>query len=118
MSDTTESEHHLDMFGSSQITLEQIKEKLGDTLEERLRKRDFKGIEEAIKQIGKFAYVSVSEIAYIENDVTSSYTTINLVDEKDRASRMLFFDPPTKEFPDPNGLIATWREYTRVNKQW
>lgn len=100
---------NIELFGSSQITIEQLREKLGSKLDT----GDFtaREIEDTIRNMGKFAYVRCGSIIYTGEKGETTYFTINLVDEKDRSVRMPFFDPPTKDFSDPEGLLALWKEY-------
>ncbi len=114
----------LDVFGSSQVTAEQIESRVG----KRLRKLEFlrtrgaredaqalrQAIETEIGTLGNFAYVRVSRIQYFKEG-KPIYVTIDLVDAIDTESRMAFKPEPTGEpSVDPEGLLAAWQEYQRT----
>jgi hypothetical protein len=113
----------LDLYGSSQITLEQVQQKFGDKITkyaESYAKKDYDTAESlhreiitGIRQMGQFAHVELSTIIYY-TEPHSLYLTIDLVDEKDRAERMTFLPDPTKEFADPDGLFKMWEEYEKA----
>lgn len=113
----------LDLYGSSQITLEQVQQKFGDKITkyvESYARRDFdtaeslnKEIITGIRQMGQFAYIGLSLIIYY-TEPQSIYLTIDLVDEKDRAERMTFLPDPAKEFTDPDSLFKLWEEYEKT----
>lgn len=113
----------LDLYGSSQITLEQVQQKLGDKITkfaESYSKKEYdtaenlhKEIITEIRQMGQFAHIELSTIIYYTQP-QSLYLTIDLVDEKDRAERMTFLPDPTKEFADPDGLFKLWQEYEKA----
>lgn len=110
----------VDMYGSSQITLEQIQQKFGDKITkfaESYARQDLEAAEKlhneivtGIRGMGEFALVELSSITYY-TEPQSIYITIDLVDEKDRAERMSFLAEPVKEFADPDGLFKLWAEY-------
>lgn len=113
----------LDRYGSSQIALEQIKERFGDKIirfaesyarqDMQAAERLYKEIVTGIRQMGQFAHVELSTIIYYASP-QSLYLTIDLVDEKDRAERMNFLAEPTKEFAEPDGLFKLWQEYEQA----
>ncbi len=69
-----------------------------------------KDITEELGKLGSFAYVGLSVVHYFNASIRT-YVTVDLVDSKERETRMPFRDPPTQEFQDPRGLILLWSEY-------
>ena len=113
----------IDLFGTTQITLEQVQKQYGgqiqqfararisnDTLRTERLKRE---IESNIHQMGDFAYVKLSLIRSYDPG-RPAYLTIDVVDAKDRESRMRFLPAPKGSFPDPEGLLALWDEYMKT----
>lgn len=115
----------IDLFGTSQITAEQVKQKLGSDIEKFVKAyvagdnetygNLYKQIVAAIRGMGSFAFARVSLIQYY-SDGKPIYVTIDLVDEKDKATRMTFLPAPTGEYADPDGLFAQWEKYEK--KGW
>ena len=111
----------IDLFGSSQITLEQVNRRVGDKIKkfaEAFSNGDdaaesiYKEIISDIRGMGKFAYARLGLVSYPpDNDF---YITIDLVDEADRARRMSFLPEPTGEISDPENLLALWGEYEAI----
>ncbi|HEY7543308.1 MAG TPA: hypothetical protein VID27_00410, partial [Blastocatellia bacterium] len=112
----------IDMFGTSQITIEEVNRRVGDKIkkfaeaysngDDAAAEATYKEIISAIRAMGKFAYVDLGLVTYPpDNDF---YITIDLVDEADRTRRMNFLPAPTAEFSDPDNLLALWGEYEDV----
>lgn len=113
----------IDLFGTTQITLDQVQKQYGDQIQQfvhawsvddtlrtgRLRRE----VESSIHQMGDFAYVKLSLIGYYDPG-RPAYLTIDVVDARDRESRMRFLPAPKGSFPDPEGLLALWDEYMKT----
>jgi hypothetical protein len=110
---TAEELEHVDVFGSKQLGREAVLARWGDQLARLLR--DESGfelkerLEAEIKAAGSFAFVDISLITYFSPN--RSYATVDLVDADDAARRMRFAPEPTATHPDPDGLLALYREY-------
>lgn len=110
----------VDLYGSRQITLEDVRGKLGPRFEELERlisqgEGDAAGklrdeIEAEIRAMGDFAYVGLSRIGYFREG-NPAYYTIDLVDAKDAERRLAFSPEPKGTFEDPEGLLASWHAY-------
>jgi hypothetical protein len=109
-----------DLFGSTQITREQVIGKVGAPIAKLVaavdRGDDTKAlraeITTAVEQMGSFAFVDLSAITYFgTGSAGGTFITLDLVDEADRAARMTFAAEPTGQVPDPDGLLALWAEY-------
>ncbi len=110
----------IDLYGTSRITAEQVRLKFGVQIEqlvksyaaedqansEMLEKR----ISDGIKEMGDFAMARVSAITYFAPE-RHVYVTVDVVESKDRATRMGFLPAPSGEYADPDGLFKLWREY-------
>jgi hypothetical protein len=113
----------IDLFGTTQITLDQIQKQYGDQIRQFARarlsndtlraERLKQEIESNIHQMGDFAYVKLSLIRDYDPG-RPAYLTIDVVDAKDRESRMRFLPAPKGSFPDPEGLLALWDEYMKT----
>lgn len=110
----------IDVYGTSQITLTQVKQKLGAKIEEFAKQfpdgpelgKLYGEIGEGIFKMGNFGYVNIS-ITIHPDDLNGIYFGIDLVDKKDQTRRMNFLPAPDKEFSDPEGLIAAWLAYEK-----
>lgn len=112
----------IDLFGTDQITAEQVRSRLGDTIRAMVRTRMggdreraramYDRVRAGIHEMGAFAYVELALVNYPERG--GAYLTVDVVDESDREERMSFSPAPTDDVPDPGGLLAAWREYERT----
>jgi hypothetical protein len=110
----------IDVFGTNQITAEQVQQRFGDDLKslvhaiavhDEQRFGDlYSKVTRDIQAMGSFASVSISPVTYFDKG-KYCYVTIDIVDEKDRQRRMTFLPAPNGRFKDPDGLLAAWREY-------
>ncbi len=114
----------IDVYGSSQITIEQIEAKVGRRLREMENLRSASEreaaselrakIEAEIEGMGEFAYVRISRIQYFKEG-RPIYLTIDLVDTADADTRLAFASAPTgKPLADPDGLLAAWQGYEKT----
>jgi len=113
----------IDLYGTTQITAEQVRQKFGSDIENLVKANsagDMEGygklyekIVAGIREMGKFALVGISSIQYYTPG-KPVYVTIDVVDEKDRASRMDFMARPRGEFADPDNLFEQWKEYEKA----
>ena len=108
----------VDVFGSKHFDRDQLIARYGSELVELVRAVDAnddavrtkkEALEAKLTAAGKFALVDIAIITYFSPN--RSYVTVDLVDEADRARRMTFAAAPTGEHPDPDNLLALWREY-------
>lgn len=110
----------IDIFGSKQVSLEDVKARFGPQFEQLARcivAQDMEhyaslldGVVKGLKSMGAFSHAQPSIITYFPPKA-GVYLTVDLVDESDRARRMPFSLPPTKEHADPDGLLAAWDAY-------
>jgi hypothetical protein len=65
-----------------------------------------------LKERYRFAFVDMSPISYFgpSPDAGKVFITIDVVESED-ASRLKFAPEPTKNLPDPDGLISRWLDY-------
>lgn len=116
----------IDLFGTTQITLDQVQKQYGDQIqqfvqaqvnEDTLRAKKLKQeIESGIHRMGDFAYVKLSLIRSYDPG-HPAYLTVDVVDAKDRESRMRFLPAPKGSFQDPEGLLALWEEYMKTGSE-
>lgn len=110
----------IDLFGTSQITIEQVRQRFGKDIRELVKASSvgddqtfanlYDKITSGIQAMGDFAYVAVSPVTYY-NDGKYVYVTIDIVDRKDSQRLLNFLPAPEADFPDPDGLLAAWEEY-------
>lgn len=104
----------IDVFGSRKLDREAVLARWGDRLAQLVRgeagRMELKQqLEAELAAAGDFAFVDISLITYFSPRQT--YATVDLVDAGDRARRMAFAPAPTGTHPDPDGLLALYREY-------
>tara|TARA_R110002096_G_scaffold77896_3_gene183196 strand:+ start:26032 stop:27084 length:1053 start_codon:yes stop_codon:yes gene_type:complete len=110
----------VDLFGSRQITIEQVVDLHRHKLEALARAHGDGGlystrksaVVKAVNAMGEFAFVDVAVVDYLDGD--RPYLTIDLVDVDDSAIRMTFDTWPAGDFDDPGGVLAVWEDYTQV----
>ena len=121
--DASFSVHAIDVFGTTQISTEQVLQAWGDTITkfaEAVYSNHpnpevdvgslYQEIITGIQVMGDFAYVDVSPILYFEEG-NPIFVTIDIVDAVDASVRMPFRAAPTGRFDDPEGLFQQWAEY-------
>jgi hypothetical protein len=69
-------------------------------------------LEQQIKEAGRFEAVEVTVVHYFEANVTSDLT-FN-IQPAGRRSSIEYLPAPKDDVPDPDGLLASWREYERL----
>jgi hypothetical protein len=71
-----------------------------------------KAANDRLKQRYHFPFVEVSPISYFASspDAGKVFITIDIVERED-AARLSFAPEPSKDVPDPDGLIAAWLAY-------
>jgi len=114
-----------EVFGTKQITIETIEQKLGNHLQqltEAYEKNNKQLIDSLrnyiaykIEQLGNFAFVSVSAIRYFSNG-KPVYITIDIVDVADKTKRMPFIPLPNDSFIDPDSLLFYWQRYAEIGQ--
>ncbi len=116
----------IDLFGTSQITLEEVEARVGESIREMVRlhlsepeqARSLRDeVIATVKTMGDFAWVGLGAIPYSRHEIV--YVTVDVVDAADRQSRMPFKEPPSGEEPreDPAGLVAAMAEYLAIGRQ-
>src|SRR5262245_23488202 len=103
----------IDVFGSKKLRRDAVLARWGDRLAQLARhperSAEKAAIEAEIKATGGLAFVDIAMFSSVAPKTT--YTTVDLVDDEDRARRMTFTAEPTGTHGDPDGLIALWDEY-------
>ena len=110
----------IDVFGTTQVTAEQVLQRFGDDIKSLVRAMSthddqkfgdlYSKVTGGIQAMGNFASVGISPVTYFDKG-KYCYVTIDIVDEKDRQRRMAFLPAPSGHFKDHDGLLAAWREY-------
>jgi hypothetical protein len=110
----------IDVFGTTQVTAEQVQQRFGDDIKSLVRAMSthddqkfgdlYSKVTGGIQAMGNFASVGISPVTYFDKG-KYCYVTIDIVDEKDSQRRMAFLPAPSRHFKDPDGLLAAWREY-------
>lgn len=120
----------IDVFGTDQITAEQVQQQWGEQIVELseaiygspeqasqdLPAELYEAVVEGIHTIGEFAHVELSMIIYFEPEQDNTvHVTVDVVDADDAVARMPFYPEPTQLLPDPAGLIQRWSEYDEAS---
>lgn len=111
----------IDVFGAKHVSSEELIATAGFVLGSPV---DFASQEFAeqleaatrrLKERYRFAFVDVSPISYFGTspDAGKVFITIDVVESAD-ASRLKFAPKPSKNVPDPDGLIAAWLDYEKA----
>jgi hypothetical protein len=110
----------LDVFGTTRISIEQIKQRFGNDIErlvQAIAAHDdrtfidlYSKVTIGIQAMGDFAYAEISPIDYFDRG-EYCYVTVDIVEQRDRDRRLTFLPAQRKQFPDPDGLLAAWRQY-------
>jgi hypothetical protein len=115
----------IDVFGTSQITAEQVRRTWGEklrTLSEAIygqnrnpevAERLYKEIVNGIHTMGNFAYVDLAPVMYFQEE-NRVYITVDIVDTADASVRMPLRPALAKTFPDPDNLLQQWAEYEKT----
>ncbi len=110
----------IDIFGTKQVTLEQVLAKSGPELRRRCEDAiasdsfpDLRPVVKEIETLGDFAQIEPALIGYYEPDGMKYYLTLDFVDRADAARRRPFFAAPTGTHEDPEALLADWHEYEK-----
>jgi hypothetical protein len=108
----------IDIFGTEQITIEQLHATHGKELRdlgEALMREDpgLQGdaILHELEKMGDFALIAPALVGYYEPAGMKYYLTVDFVDRVDAARRMPFAPKPTGTYPDPDGLLGDWKTY-------
>lgn len=110
----------VDLFGTTRISIKQIKQRFGGDIEmlvQAIAAHDdktfinlYSKVTRGIQAIGHFAYAEISPVMYFDRG-EYWYVTIDIVEQKDKERRLTFLPSPRKQFSDPDGLLAAWRQY-------
>jgi hypothetical protein len=115
----------IDVFGTSQITAEQVRQTWGEKLialsesiygqnkNPEAAERLYKEIVTGIQTMGDFAYVNLAPVMDFQEG-NPVYITVDIVDTADASVRMPFRPAPTRTFPDPDNLLQQWAEYEKA----
>lgn len=114
----------IEIYGSSQISIESLEETFGKQIRDLCTKFDDRAtndyakqketIEQSISQLGRFAFVELTIVEMYTSD-HPIYVTVDLVDEDDRHERLKFHPAPSEELDDPNGLLDAWSRYQTIS---
>jgi hypothetical protein len=109
-----------DVFGTTRISIEQIKQRFGNDIErlvQAIAAHDdrtfidlYSKVTLGIQAMGNFAYAEVSPVEYFDTG-EYCYVTVDVVEQRDRDRRLTFLPAQRKQFSDPDGLLAAWRQY-------
>jgi hypothetical protein len=111
----------IDVFGAKHVSTEEIiataglvvgspvefgSEEFGEQIEAATRR---------LKERYRFAFVALSPISYFGSspDAGKVFITIDVVEAED-AGRLKFAPEPSKDIPDPDGLVAAWLDYEKT----
>jgi hypothetical protein len=115
---------YVDVYGTNKLSAEDIKNKFGEdmmslaslyidpkTFTEKSKKSEpmRNRIKNGINSMGAFSYVNVSMMKFPNNK--NAYYTIDIVEKKDQRRLGNFLTKPSRYIPDPEHLIALWKEY-------
>lgn len=110
----------IDLFGTTRISIGQIKQRFGNDIErlvQAIAVHDdrafidlYSKVTLGIQAMGDFAYAELSPVMYSDRE-NYCYVTIDVVEKRDQERRLTFLPPPRKQFSDPDGLLAGWRQY-------
>lgn len=116
----------IDVFGTEQVTAEHVRQQWGEqliALAEAFHDGDsrtdvdlgalYEEVFMGIQAMGDFAYVNLSIITYFAAE-NYAYITVDFVDVEDVEDRMPFLPQPTGDFPDPDGLLQQWEDYSEI----
>ena len=110
----------VDLFGTTRISIKQIRQRFGGDIEmlaqaiaahdDRTFLNLYSKVTLGIQAMGHFAYAEISPVMYFDRG-EYWYVTIDIVEQKDKERRLTFLPEPRKQFSDPDGLLAAWRQY-------
>lgn len=105
----------IDMFGTRQITRQQMLAAVGQPLREYAAAGGGLDLElqivDELRKLGDFAHVGLTLVGYHDPDGISHCLTVDFVDRADADRRMPFVPEPTNAYDDPEGLLADWATY-------
>lgn len=91
------------------VMLRNSKRRASDAKAEELRRQIER---DAAKRPG-IAFVSLRIVEYFTSVDHAMYATFDVVDEADRY-RLAFMPRPARKVPDPDGLLAAWKQYAEL----
>jgi hypothetical protein len=108
----------IDVFGAKHVSNEELIATAGFvvgspvTFASQEFGEQIEGASQRLKERYRFAFVDVSPISYFGTspDAGKVFITIDVVEPED-ARRLKFAPEPSKDIPDPDGLIAAWLDY-------
>jgi hypothetical protein len=110
----------VDLFGTTQISIKQIKQRFGNDIEglvQAIANHDDSAFIDlyskatlGIQAMGDFAYAEISPVMYSDRG-KYFYVTIDIVEQRDKERRLTFLPSPHKQFSDPDGLLIAWHQY-------
>lgn len=113
----------LGVFGSSKINETALRQALGKELDQWVQK-GLTGDEAAFqmeveladkaKKFFDLAYADWTVMQFFEPSDLAIHITLDVVEKSDVARRMPFKPAPRGQYPDPDGLLASWRKYEEL----
>lgn len=120
----------VDVYRSVQLTPERLEKELGSMIRGYARQRGDSRpamrkiadaaearVEAKARTLGAFAYVDLHYGPYVTSAERTAYVTLDLVDAKDRKTRMPFRAAPSGSVPDPDGLLDAWGRYAALGER-
>lgn len=119
----------VDLYRSTSLTVERARADSGGRLESYLQLRSSRKagtekpavrlkeqIEAMLKEKHKLAFIDLTYGEYVTSAARTAYLTFDVVDEKDKASRMPLRPAPTGKTLDPEGLLAAWQQFSDLGE--
>lgn len=114
----------VDVYRSAHLDAAQVEQQFGARLKEYVAQRNVKrpaalakaeeiraAIEKDVAKRPGVAFAAVRVVEYYTSSDHALYVSVDVVDEAERG-RLAFAPAPTRRLPDPNGLLATWKQYS------
>ncbi len=115
----------IDIYGTSQITVEQVLDLHESRLNQMASAWTSKDIQlyfqireevtDSIRALGDFAFLEISTIEYSRDD-SPLFITIDVVDLNDKNKRLTLNPRPSDDINDPDSLLAEWERYEDLGK--
>jgi hypothetical protein len=114
---------NMDVFGVAPRSITELQRCFGEAAREYLTAASTPGngprahaletkLEEQIKAAGGFEAVEISAVHYFQPNVPSDLT-FNITPKGQKPS-IVYMPEPKEDVPDPDGLLASWREYDMI----
>ncbi|MGE6762937.1 hypothetical protein ACQKGO_33310 [Corallococcus interemptor] len=110
----------IDAFGSRRVDREVVRQVLGLEVGKPIihSAAVFRQKEQLLREQYNLVFARTGmTLFFAEEFKGSAFVVVDMVDAQDAAARLRFLAPPKGHPPDPEGLIALWREYQpRLNR--